>query len=319
MKPLSVDLRQRIIHAYFSGKGSIRKITERFAVSFSTVWLLLKRFRTTGKVDPKPHGGGQPAKLDVVDFLVIADIVRQQPDVTVAEVRDRLAALTEVHVSASTVRLALHRLGLTRKKKTLHAQERDQDEEVKQGRIAFEQALPAVPVAKVHVVDETGVNVGMVRRYGWAPYGHRAVGARSLHVGPNISVIGSLELGGMTACLMIEGAVNGEVFKAFVEQLLVPTLKPGDIVCLDNVKFHKVEGIREAIEKRGGVVRYLPPYSPEYSPIEFCWSKVKELLRSAAARTVNDLQEAIKIALDNITEKDIKGWFKHCGYCIEPS
>ena len=319
MKPLSVDLRQRIIHAYLSGKGSIRKIAKRFAVSFSTVWLLVKRYRSTGEVNPKPHGGGQPAKLDVVDFLVIADTVRQQPDRTVAEVRDRLAELTEVQVSVSTVRRALHRLGLTHKKKTLHAQERDQDEEVKRARVAFKRALPAVPVAKVHVVDETGVNVGMVRRYGWAPYGHRAVGARPLNVGPNISVIGSLELGGMTACLMIEGAVNGEVFKAFVEQLLVPTLKPGDIVYLDNVRFHKGAGIREAIEKGGGVVRYLPRYSPEYSPIEFCWSKVKELLRSAAARTVNDLQKAIKIALDNITEKDIKGWFKHCGYCIEPS
>ena len=102
MKPLSVDLRQRIIDAYLSGQGSIRILAERFAVSYSTVWLLLKRFRATGKVDPKPHGGGQPAKLDVVDFLVIADIVRQQPDVTAAEVRDRLAELTDVHVSVST-------------------------------------------------------------------------------------------------------------------------------------------------------------------------------------------------------------------------
>jgi transposase len=85
------------------------------------------------------------------------------------------------------------------------------------------------------------------------------------------------------------------------------------------VKFHKVEGVRELVEACGAEVRYLPPYSPEYSPLELCWSKVKELLRSAAARTVDDLQKAIKIALDKITEKDIKGWFKHCGYCIEPS
>ena len=317
MKPLSVDLRQRIIDAYLSGQGSIRQLAERFAVSFSTVWLLLKRFRATGKVDPKPHGGGQPAKLDVVDFLVIADIVRQQPDVTAAEVRDRLAELTEVHVSVSTMRLALHRLGLTRKKKTLHAQERDQDEEVQQARAAFEEALPTVPVAQVHVVDDTGVNWGMVRRYGWAPCGRRVVGAQPLNVGPNLSVIGSWERRGVTACLMIEGAVKGEIFKAFVGQMLAPTLKTGDIVYLDNVKFHKVEGVRELVEACGAEVRYLPPYSPEYSPLELGWSKVKEILRSAAARTVDELQEAIKMALDKITEKDIKGWFKHCGYCIE--
>ena len=86
-----------------------------------------------------------------------------------------------------------------------------------------------------------------------------------------------------------------------------------------NVKFHKVEGVRELVEACGAELRYLPPYSPEYSPLELGWSKVKELLRSAAARTVDDWQEAIKIALDKITEKDVKGWFKHCGYCTEPS
>ena len=318
MKPLSVDLRQRIIDAYWSGQGSIRILAARFAVSCSTVWLLLKRFRATGKVDPKPHGGGQPAKLDVVDFLVIADSVRQQPEVTAAEVRDRLAELTEVQVSVSTMRLALQRLGLTRKKQTLQAQERDQ-EAVQQARAAFEEVLPTVPVAQVQVVDETGVNLGMVRRYGWAPCGRRVVGTRPLNVGPNISVIGSLELWGVTACLMSEGAVKGEIFKAFVEQVLAPTLKKGDIVYVDNVKFHKVEGVRELVEACGAELRYLPPYSPEYSPLELGWSKVKELLRRAAARTVDDLQEAIKIALDKITEKDIKGWFKQCGYCIEPS
>ena len=99
-----------------------------------------------------------PAKLNVVDFLVIADIVRQQPEVTAAEVRDRLAELTDVQVSVSTIRLALHRLGLTRKKKTLQAQERDQ-EAVQQARAAFEEALPTVPVAQVHGVDETTLSI----------------------------------------------------------------------------------------------------------------------------------------------------------------
>jgi transposase len=277
MKPLAVDLRQRILDAYLSGQGSIRLLAERFAVSCSTVWLLLKRFRATGKVDPQPHGGGQPAKLEVVDFLVIADIVRQQPEVTAAEVRARLAELTEGHVSVSTSRRALHRLGFTRKQKPVQAQERAQ-EEVQQARAAFEQARPTVAVAQVHVVDETGVNLGMVRCSGWAPCGRRVVGTRPLNAGPNISVIGSLELRGVTACLLLEGAVNGELFKAFVEQVWAPTLKTGDIVYLDNVKFHKVEGVRELVEACGAEVRYLPPYSPEYSPLELCWSKVQELL-----------------------------------------
>lgn len=316
MKPISIDLRKKIVDTYLKEKTSIRKVAEQFSVSFSTVWLLLQQYRKTGNVNPKPHGGGQPAKLDVVDSLVIADILRQQPDLTIAEVRDRLVELTDKPVSVSTVRLAMHRLGLTHKKKTLYAEER-RNEKVQQARAEFEEAQPAVPVNKVHVVDEAGVNLGMVRDHGWAPCGQRAIGEQPFNPGPNISLIGSLKTSGMTACLMIEGPVDGEVFKAFITQMLVPKLQAGDIVFMDNVRFHQVAGVREAIEGCGAVLCYLPPYSPDYSPIELCWSKLKGHLRSVGARTMDALQEAIKSGLEKITEIDIVGWFKHCGFYIQ--
>jgi transposase len=108
------------------------------------------------------------------------------------------------------------------------------------------------------------------------------------------------------------------MFKTFVKDLLVPVLQPGDTVLLDNPNIHKGQGIEAAIRATGATLRYLPAYSPDLSPIEACWSKVKESLRSAGARTFLSLQKALKRALDQITESDIKGWFQHCGYCIAP-
>ena len=118
--------------------------------------------------------------------------------------------------------------------------------------------------------------------------------------------------------MLVKGAINGEAFKAFVEQALAPTLQPEDIVLMDNLNVHKVAGIEEIIQSKQAKLCYLPSYSPDFSPIECCWSKIKECLRSTAARTFDDLQEGVKNALDKVTETDAEGWLKHCGYCIEP-
>lgn len=319
MKPLSKDLRQRIIDAYLKRKESLREIARRFSVSLSTVWHLVEQFRDTGSLAPKPHRGGPVAKLEVSHYFIINDIVGRKPDVTLAELGKLLQKATGTEVSPATLGKALHRLGLTRKKRAFQASERQQDPEVEQARAEFREEQPQVPVEQAQFVDEAGVDLGMARIYGWAPSNARVIGYKPLHPGPRFNLIGALGLHGVTAILMVQGTVNGEVFKAFVEQCLAPTLQAGDIVYVDNVSFHKVAGIREAVEKQGATLKYLPAYSPDYSPIELFWSKFKGSLRNAAARTVNDLQEAIKKAINEITENDIRGWFKHCGYCIEPS
>ena len=150
--------------------------------------------------------------------------------------------------------------------------------------------------------------------YGRAPRGERAVGSAPINYGQNLTLIGALGSAGLDALLMIEGPTDGEVFRAYTERILCPTLEAGDIVVMDNLGAHKVSGIREAIEARGAQLLYLPPYSPDLSPIEACWSKIKQALRATGARTRRKLQRAIKRALETITESDALAWFAHCGY-----
>jgi transposase len=150
--------------------------------------------------------------------------------------------------------------------------------------------------------------------YGRAPRGERAIGSTPINYGQNVTLIGALGSDGLDALLMIEGATDGEVFRAYTERILCPTLAAGDIVIMDNLGAHKVSGIREAIEACGAQLIYLPPYSPDLSPIEACWSKLKQALRAAGARTRRKLERAIKRALETITEADALAWFAHCGY-----
>lgn len=163
-------------------------------------------------------------------------------------------------------------------------------------------------------MDESGVNLALTPRYGRAPRGERAVGSAPLHYGANLTLIGALGRDGLGALLMIEGPTDGAVFRAYTERVLCPTLKVGDIVVMDNLGAHKVSGVREAIAARGARVLYLPPYSPDLSPIEQCWSKLKQALRSAEARTRRKLQRAVRHAVETITESDAQAWFAHCGY-----
>lgn len=127
-------------------------------------------------------------------------------------------------------------------------------------------------------------------------------------------MISSVRLDGETACMAIEGATDTEVFRVYVREILVPTLRPGDIVVMDNLGAHKSRETIELIEAVGATARFLPAYSPDLNPIEMMWSKVKNLLRSFEARTVEDLTEAIGRALAEVTKKDAMGWFTHCGY-----
>ncbi len=127
-------------------------------------------------------------------------------------------------------------------------------------------------------------------------------------------MISSIRLDGETACMAIDGATTAEVFREYVRQVLVPTLRPGDLVVLDNLSAHKDREALQLIESAGAVVRFLPPYSPDLNPIEKMWSKVKEFLRAAKARTQEALLAAIAAALKTITPTDAKGWFTSCGY-----
>lgn len=159
----------------------------------------------------------------------------------------------------------------------------------------------------------------MTRRYGRAPKGERVVGSVPGDPGPKMTIVGTLGVAGMGAITSLEGSVNGAKFRDFVQETLGPTLVAGDVVVMDNLPAHKVKGIAEAIEERGAQLVYLPPYSPDLSPIEQCWSKVKTYLRQAKARSKESLEVALGQALETVTTSDALGWFRHCGYALHPS
>ena len=163
-------------------------------------------------------------------------------------------------------------------------------------------------------LDESGINLSMARSCARAPRGERAIGHVPKNWGDSVTLCAGIALRGVIAPLYLHGSMNGDAFEAYVEQFLVPELRPGDIAVLDNLSVHKRASVRQLIERAGAQLLFLPPYSPDYSPIEPAWSKVKALLRRAAARTYDALLEAVEHALRAVTTTDARGWFGLCGY-----
>jgi transposase len=166
-------------------------------------------------------------------------------------------------------------------------------------------------------VDESSVNLAMTRRYGRAPTGQRVIGSVPQNYGPNVTMLGALGVQGLHAVMTVDGATDADVFRTYVRQVLGPTLAPGDIVVMDNLRAHKAIGVQQALARHGARLLYLPPYSPDLAPIEPCWSKVKTALRTAKARTRGALDTAIAAAMGTVSRADACGWFKHCGYPLQ--
>jgi transposase len=163
-------------------------------------------------------------------------------------------------------------------------------------------------------VDEMGTNTSLSTMYAWAPKGQRAYWCVPRNRGANTTVLSSMSVEGMGPSLTVEGATTSVVFEAYVEQVLAPELRKGQVVVMDNLTAHKGERVKELIEEQGCELIYLPPYSPDLNPIEEAFSKVKRLLRKAEARTKEVLVEAIGSALSAVTSEDARGFFEHCGY-----
>jgi len=163
-------------------------------------------------------------------------------------------------------------------------------------------------------VDEMGTNISLSPLYSCSRKGERAFGSAPRNWGKNVTLLASITRKGLGPCLAVEGATTREVFEAYLERALAPTLKPGQIVVMDNLSAHKGERVRELIEQRGCELVYLPPYSPDFNPIEQAFSKVKDLMRRAEARTREALIEAMGVALSALSARDAQGFFGHCGY-----
>jgi transposase len=165
-------------------------------------------------------------------------------------------------------------------------------------------------------VDERGTNLGLTPRYGRAPRGQRVVGVVPRNHGPNVTLLAAMSLEGITAAMTMTGAADGEVVALFVRRILAPTLRPGQIVLWDNLSAHTNRQLPQLLAERGCQIRFLPPYSPDFNPIEHAFSKLKTHLRQTGARTREAREEAIAAGLDTITSQDAHAWFRHCGYAL---
>jgi transposase len=198
---------------------------------------------------------------------------------------------------------------LDAKKKTLGATERNEET-----RAAWRAHAKQLDARKLIVIDECGSNIGLTLLYARAPKGARAYGSVPRNRGKNTTLIAALGWSGMGEAMIIEGSTNAAAFELYIEEILAPSLTEGQIVIMDNLAAHKGKKVEQLIEARGCQLLFLPGYSPDFSPIEESFSKVKAYLRRVGARTRDALQEALCQALLTVTPQDAQGWFRHCGF-----
>jgi transposase len=197
----------------------------------------------------------------------------------------------------------------------MHAAERDTPR-VQAERLHYRDLSATLDLRCVKFIDESGINLALTRLYGRAPRGERVLGSAPRNYGQNVTILGALSCTGLEAVMTVEGATDADVFRAYVREVLRPTLREGDIVIADNLAAHKAAGVQEAIAAAGARLLYLPPYSPDLNPIERCWSKIKTFLRAAKARTRGALDAAVTRALATVTASDARAWFAHSGYVL---
>jgi len=203
--------------------------------------------------------------------------------------------------------------GIFAKKKTLIAAERDP-----WARALFALQQTTLDATHLVVLDEFGSNLDMQPTYAWAPIGERAHSTVLRNTPINTTTIAALTHQGMGPAMMVAGGVDHLTFAAYLEQLLAPTLQPGQVVVADNLSAHKNERAQAIVAARGCQLLYLPAYSPDYSPIELAFAQIKADLRRAAARSREELERAIAMALAQITSADAQAFFRHCGYRFPP-
>jgi transposase len=283
---------------------------EVFGVAISTAVKWMQRLRDTGSSAAKPRGGST-SPLEPHTERILA-VVGERPDATLKEI---LAALSKqrIHTSRSALDRFLSRHKITRKKKSLRAAEQKR-KDVARARRKWIREQGLLDPARLVFIDETSVNTNMVRLYGRGLRGVRLVDHVPFGQWKTMTFVSALRHDGMVAPMLVDGAMDGELFLAYVEQCLVPTLKPNDIVVIDNLASHKVAGIVEAIEAAGATLRYLPQYSPDLNPIEMPFSKFKAYLRKLAQRTVPGIRHAIRSFLSSLKGPECANYLRHAGY-----
>ena len=309
---MSKDIREKVVKA-IKGGMSRRQAAARFDVGPATAVRWAKRVETTGDVAPMKMGGDRRSQRIEAHAEFILKEIKTKPDTTIMELRDKLRERHGLSLGYGTVWRFLARHKITRKKKTGHASEQER-EDVEASREAWFEGQLDLDPKKLVFIDETSISTSMARRFGWAPRGERCRAPIPFGHWKTTTFVAGLRVDRIDAPMTIEGALDGEAFLAYVEQVLAPTLSKGETVVMDNVPLHKVAGVSEAITAKGASVLYLPAYSPDFDPIEKFFSKFKSILQRIAARTAGALEAAVAEALRTVTPDECRNYFAACGY-----
>jgi len=310
MAAFSRDLRIRILKALEKDSRSLR-VAAQFGVSASFVRKLRLQVRKEGNFDAK-HGGGRQRLLGAAQERAVRQLVKERPDATLNDMRRTLKKRVGVSVSETTMWRTLERLGLTRKRKTVAASEA-QTKDVVAKRSSFKLRARIWAPERLVFIDETGINLAMTRAYGWAPSGER-VHDDAPYRWQTATLVAALTANGIEAPFLFPRGMDAQALQTYVERVLIPTLRDGDLIVWDNLGVHGDQRVAELLRDAGTRLIFLPPYSPDLNPIEHAWSMVKEHLRQVAERTWPGLIRSVANALRLITPDHAAAWFAHCGY-----
>ncbi|MGB6504939.1 MAG: IS630 family transposase [Xanthobacteraceae bacterium] len=305
----SLDLRERVVAAVAGGE-SCRAVAATFKVSVASVVKWSQRFRATGSAAADKVGGRRPYALAGEREWLLARLA-EQPDLTLRAIGAELAA-RGVKVSHFAVWHFFVHEGITFKK-SLHASEQDRPD-VARRRAQWRKYQGRLDPSRLVFIDETWAKTNMTRSHGRAPRGQRLVAKAPHGRWRTLTFLAALRRDRIEAPCVIDGPINGESFLAYVEQLLIPALKPGDIVIIDNLGSHKGKAVRRAIRAAGAKLFFLPPYSPDLNPIEQVFAKLKTLLRKAAERTVEATWRRIGALLQAFSPAECANYFANAGY-----
>ncbi|WP_443025070.1 IS630 family transposase [Sphingomonas sp. Leaf230] len=295
-----------------AGGLSRRQAAVRFGVSAASAVRWQQLANQHGTPAPQQQGGDRRSMRIEAHAGLILDAYKATPDITLAELQALLAD-HGTEVALGTIWRFFARRGITRKKKTAHATEQDRPDILTRREEWFDGQLDLDPEQLVFI-DETWASTNMARRYGRAPRGERLrAGVPHGHWKTKTFVAG-LSRTGMIAPWVLDGPMNGDAFTTYVTRVLVPELSPGNVVIMDNLSSHKVPAVRAAIEAAGARLLFLPPYSPDFNPIEMAFSKLKAHLRKAAERTIHGLWDAIGRIVDLYSPQECSNYFAAAGY-----
>ncbi|WP_157100640.1 IS630 family transposase [Rhodoplanes sp. Z2-YC6860] len=308
-RPLSNDLRERVVAAVRNGE-SCRTVASRFGVAVSSVVKWSQRYRTTGSVSPSKMGGYRKPVLDPHRAFIL-ERIRQTPHLTLHGLKDELTA-RGVKVSHNAVWLFLRREDL-RFKKTLFALEQARAD-IARRRKRWRSWQAGLDPRRLVFIDETWIKTSMAPLRGWGRKGDRLRAYAPHGHWRTLTFLGALRHDGLTAPCVFDGPINGECFRAYVQQQLVPALKAGDIVVMDNLGSHKAAVLRQIIRAAGARLWYLPPYSPDLNPIEQAFAKIKHWMRMAQRRTIDDVWRQIGSLVTTIGPRECSNYFANAGY-----